>query len=284
MPFSFTSSRCSRSLLRLHNRNGPRLSEIVPSRSAASKVQSPFPRNFPGKPLAIATPRRLTPPVSEFRETQANVLAEKLARDGKTMLLKVASHFGFMWSAWMAGVICFTGVYFILSTNLYELNVELPWFVPIAYRLSAIVLVAMGSFSILRSSRLLSSIEILPGKDHATLLFKIRRNIPLPFIKHRVLTAPVSDVSVERRVVVSGQSPALEPRDLGDLEKNIIIIILRRLTLAASRFVAGAKQFMFSDRIIFLHIKGHRGTWKLDSNALLPAGDHFFLRVVKFED
>jgi hypothetical protein len=283
---SLTPFRVSRPLLRLCNQSGQRISETpsIRSRSAASKVQLPSKRIPPKKPLSAATPRRLGPQASEARDTQHNLLAENLARDGKSVLFKAACQTGYMWSAWMPGVICICGVFLILSTNLYAENAELHWFVPVAYRMSAIVLVAIGSWSILRSSSLLSSIEILPGKDQARLLFKIRRNVPLPFIKPREIIASAADVTLERKIVTFIGSPILEASRLETRDGNIVIRIARRISLAVSRFFAGARQFMVSEGIIYLHIKDHRGRLKLDANGLHPEGGPLFLKMVKYED
>ena len=240
-------------------------------------------QNVPEKPSVPAPPRRLAPQAFEVLAPQRNVSPEVLPPNGM-IAFRAVSQAGHMYMAWMSGMMCVGGVFVILYTKLHEANAELPWFVPMAYRMSIIVLVGMASWSILRSSRLLSSIEILPGKDQARLLFKIRRNIPLPLIKPKVLIVPASDVSLERRVVASMGSPVLNAGSMGSLDGNIVIRIARHVAGAFSRFFVGARQFFFDDGIIYVHVKGHSGKWKLDSNGLLPDGDQLFLKIVRIED
>lgn len=250
--------------------------------SASSFTSSKPPRNArhisnptaPKKPSSAVITHRLPPTVSKVQDTQRNSLALSLVREGKLLLFKAPSHAGFISAAWTAGALCLGGALIISSQRLYEANPGLPWFVPGVYRIVAIFMVAFGTWAILRSSRLISSIEILPGKEKARLLFSIRRNIPLPFIKPKKMTLYASDITLERKVVtMMGQPPA----DAGSLG------IARRISGTLFSFFAGSRQFFFSDGIVNVHVAGHKGTWKLDWNGLFLDGGRPLFQLVKFD-
>ena len=211
------------------------------------------------------------------------MLARKLAENGKVALFRAGSHTGLICTAWMAGFISFGGAWIIINLGLHQANEELPWFVPGTYSVVIVLLVAMGGWSILRSSRLLSAIEILPGQDRARLLLSVRRNIPLPFIKPKTLTVDASDVMMGRRLV----RPLVEPIPLAgsfrDRKTSIIKEIARRLNLMLFRYFVGARQFVLSDGIMSIRVRGQRGTWKLDTYGWFLAGGDRLLEVIKWE-
>ncbi len=276
-----------RSAFRIRNRKFQIVVPIFSSRPAATtsgiKVP-PVPGSaVPKKPSSAAVSRSLAPDAAEVQDARQNLLAQTLAQQGNVKLFQAASHTGFMCMAWIGGVICFGGTLIILNQRLYEENKELPWFVPGTYRIVAVCLVALGGWSIARSSRLISSIEILPGNDKARLLFKIRRNIPLPLIKPKEMIVHVSDVSFQRRVVAFMGRPPPNTGSWGNLDKGFIIGIAGRISAALLRFFAGARQFIFSDGIIKVSMQGQGGIWKLDSNGLFHDGGRPLFEMVKFE-
>lgn len=254
---------------------------VTTDSSSLSKVPPVSKLGVPTKPSSIAVPRGLIPDASEIRETKRNQLAQNLIRNGKVLLFQAASHTGFMCMAWIGGVTCFAGTLMILNQRLYEANKELPWFVPSIYRVVAVFLVALSGWSISRSSRLISSIEILPGKDKARLLLKVRRNIPLPFIKPKKMTVHASDVSFQRRVVAALGRP---PNDAANLDKGFMTGIASGISATLYRFFAGSRQFILSDGIIKVSVKGHGGIWKLDANGLFLDGGGPLFELVKIKD
>lgn len=277
----FRSSLCScRSTLRLCSRDLKTNISMHLSRPAATKPSSsaaPRPKpSAPKKPLSAAISPSLAPHAAQVQDARRNLLAQNLARGGKMVLFQAPSHVAFMCTAWMAGTISFGGALIILNQRLYEANEHLPWFVPSAYRIVAVFLLALGGWAVLRPSRLISSIEILPVNNKAHLLFKIRRNIPLPFIKPRQMTVAVSDVIVGRRVVADMAQP---PPAAGSSGKGIS----KGVSFWFFRLFTGARQFIFFEGIIKLGFKGHGGIWKLDTNGLFSDGGRLF-QMIKFED
>ena len=166
-----------------------------------------------------------------------------------------------MFSAWLWGCTCIGGALFIANARLWEANEELPWFVPGTYRLVGVVLVAVGAWSILRSNRLLSSIDVLAGSERPRLLFRVRRNIPLPFIPSKKLIVDLSDVVVDQRVVVQlGQ-----PHHDVSAEGGILASTFHGIKTSILRFFNGFRQFWFSDGVLRVHVRGRRGFWKIDT-------------------
>lgn len=251
--------------------------ETVSMRFAATKA--PSKGQSASKPtLAKRAPgasilREVHPLASEILDSERNRRALGLARDGKAMLFKAPSHVGFMSAAWFGGVVCIGGGLLIIHMGLVEANDELPFFVPGVYRVVVFFLAALGSFSISRSFRLISSIEILPRNGKAMLLLNVRRNIPLPFIKPKTMALHLSDVSLGRKMVAAIGQPVPDASSLG---------MASRLSIMLFRFFAGVRQFVFSDGLAHLHVKGHSGTWKLDSKGLFVDGGRPLFSLVDF--
>jgi hypothetical protein len=230
------------------------------------------------------SPRGLAPNASQVQDAQRNLMAHNLARSGNVTLFRAPSHAGFMCTGWLAGAVCFAGALIILNQRLYEQNKELSWIVPVAYRIVVIFLVALSGWSIIRSSRLLSSIEILPGPNKAKLLLRVRRNIPLPFIKPKALIVDTSDLSLGRGVIAAMERSVPDARSSGNLDSGILSRIRKRISISLFRFFAGARQYIFSDGIIQVYVEGYSGAWKLDSKGHFLDGGVPFFHLVKFKD
>jgi hypothetical protein len=279
---------CRRSALHIRSRNHQTVFSNLPSRPVTTKSSS---SNVPPvskpvvsrKPAPTAKPRSLAPDAAEVREAQRNRHVQKFARDGKVILFQAQSHAGFMFGAWVGGAVCFGGALLIVNLRLYEENKELSWFVPVAYRLAAIFLVAIGGWSVVRSSRLISSVEILRGNGKAQLVLNVRRNVPLPFIRTQKIIVPASDVILHRRMVAHMGRPPYDPSDLKNLREGFVIGTASRVVAAFYRFFAGVRQFIFSDGLIQLAIQGRGGVWKLDSNGLFLDGGNPLFEAVGFD-
>jgi hypothetical protein len=239
----------------------------LPSRSAASKPPSKA-------PPVQARPTTPPPNAAEMRERQRSLLAQKSIQDGQAMLFRAHSHTGYMSAAWIAGAMCLSGALLIFNLKLHEANNELHWLVPIAYRVSGVFLVMVGSWSILRSSRLVSSIEVLRRNGKAMLLFKVRRNIPLPFIKPKEMIVDASDVVLHRRMVL----PMGPPPDLRSSTG-----IPSQILAAPHRFFAGTRQFILSDGIVKISVTGRGGLWKVDSNGWFLDGGNRLFELANFD-
>lgn len=280
----------SRSALRLHGEQChtkyPRRIALVHSRPIATKPSNsghpPSRPDFPRKPSTSTIGRNIAPQATQVQDAQLNSLAQNLVRDGKTVIYQAPSHAAFMGMAWVAGAMCLGGALIILDQRLYEGNKDLPWFVPGAYRIVAVFLISIGGWAVLRPSRLISSIEIMPGNNRARLLFRIRRNLPVPFIKPRRMTVNFSDVSVQRRVVVGPWEPAQRAALSGQPGEGIMKRLANGVSGVFSSLLIGARQFLYYDRIIKLSVKGYGGAWKVDSTGLFSDGGRPF-NMIRFE-
>ncbi len=280
---------CSqRSILRIRSRDSQNVLACFPARAAATKsfrkvlpVRKPA---VPQKPASSVVHHGLAPNAAEVRDARRNLQAQDLAGSGKGMLFQAQSHAGYMFTGWIGGIICFAGAFAILNQRLYEENEELHWTVPVGYRLSAIFLVGLSGWAVARSSRRISSIEILPGKNKARLILNVRRNIPLPFIKPRSMNVLASHVTLQRRVITPMGRPPQDARSSGNSDESFVLGIARSISTVPYRFFAGARQFIFSDGIIKVSIEGHGGTWKLDGNGRFLDGGARLFDIVKFED
>lgn len=274
---NFISSH--RSTLRVDRSSCQTIRTTIYSRSAASNPPSKVPRiqesDVLRRPPPIGRPRSPASGTVEFQDGQRNLLSHKLARTGSVVLFQAQSHAGFMFAAWIGGITCVAGALLILHLKLHEANKELPWFVPSIYRIVIVFLVAIGSWSIIRSSRLISSIEMLRVNGKAQLVLKVRRNIPLPLIRPKEITVNASDVVLQRTIVTPMGRPLRDPRTFTGLAS--------RIGAAPHRFFASARQFIFSDGIIQLSVLGRDGTWKVDSNGLFLDRGRPLFDVVKFE-
>jgi hypothetical protein len=163
-----------------------------------------------------------------------------------------------------------------------EKSTELPWWVFLVNRFVAVFLVGAAGIIYLRASKLITSMELVPGKDRVRVLLKVRRNVPLPFIAPRRVVVDIPDVTIERKVVA--------PMELRDEEikeciaKGIQLRLSKRIRLAIYRFFAGAKQFFDSSGIIYLYIKGQKGTWKLSAYGNIVEGGRPFHGLFEFDE
>lgn len=268
-----------RSALRIGRLSSHTVRTTIHSRSAASKSSSNVPRipkaDIPRRPPSIGPPRNPASNIVELQARQGNPLTTKLVNTGRVVLFRAQSHAGFMFAAWVGGITCVGGALLILHLKLHEENKELPWFVPISYRIVIVFLVAVGSWSIIRSSRLISSIEMLRLNGKAQLVLKVRRNIPLPFIRPKEITVDASDVVLQRQMVTPMGRPPRDPRSFTG--------IASRIGAVPHRFFTSARQFIFSDGIIQLSVLGRDGKWKVDSNGLFLDHGKLLFDVVKFD-
>lgn len=276
---------CSyRSALGTRGRKCQTIFRTFPARAVATKpLNNVSPAGKPvvlKKPPPTTTAGRLAPDATDVRDAHRNRLAQELAQNGNVLLYQAQSHVGFLFAAWVGGASCLGGALLILNLKLYEANKELPWFVPGAYRMTGVFLVAISVWSIARSSRLIYSIQLLAGNGNPRLLLKIRRNLPLPFVKPREMTVLTSDVTLKRRMV----APMGRPPQVANLDRGYITSIPSRIGAALSRFFASARQFVFSDGIVKVSVEGRGGIWKLDSNGLFLDGGNRLWEVVKFVD
>ncbi len=257
------------------------------SRAAATgspRQLLPVPKpDVTNKPLSGVIQRSVAPRASDVRDDRLRLLANNLARDGKRTLFRAESHVGNMCAAWMGGILCLAGALTFLNEKVHEASKELPWFVPAAFRISAIFLVGMAGFAITRSARLISSIEILPGNDKARLVLNVRRNIPLPLIKPKKLIVLASDVTLQRKVVTPMGEQVQTTSRLENSRKSFILEVARSISAALSRFFVGVRQFIFMDGIIWVSLKGRGGSWKLDSYGRFPEDGDRLMKLVKME-
>lgn len=265
------SIRCSRPLLRQTN------SWTVTVRCATTKApgkgQSASTPTLSKKPPHASIPSKIQPLASELREAERNEKALGLARGGKALLYKAPSYAGFTSMAWFAGAACIGSALVLAKMGMLGENQELPWFVPGTYRVVAVLLVALGCFSISRSFRLISSIEILARNDKAMLLLKVRPNIPLPFIKPKHMALHLSDVAFRHRMAAEIGQPVPDASSSG---------MARRISIALFRFFVGVRQFMNSDGLAHLYVNGYTGTWKLDVKGFFLDGGRPLFDLVKF--
>ena len=271
-----------RSALPMRVRGCQKLFTTFPSRATATgppkKVLS-----IP-KPVSGAASRSIAPSALEVQDSRLSLLANNLVRDGKGTLFQAESHVGYMYAGWMGGIVCLGGALLILNEDVYEANKELPWFVPGAFRVSAVFLIGIAGWAIARSARRISSIQILPGNDKARLVLNVRRNIPLPFITPQRMTVLASDVTLQRKVVMPLGKRFLAAPSLRNPDQSFVLGVARSIGAALSRFFAGARQFIFSDGIIWVSIKGRGGSWKLDGNGRFPDNGNRLTKMVKVED
>ncbi|KAF7510675.1 hypothetical protein GJ744_006041 [Endocarpon pusillum] len=274
---------CSyRSALRMRARGCQKLFTTFPSRATATG--SPRKVLSVPKPMSGAVSHSVAPSASEVRDSRLSLLANNLARDGKATLFQAESHAGYMYAGWMGGLICLGGALLLLNEDVYDAKKELPWFVPGVFRVSAVLLIGFAGWAVARSARRISSIQILPGNDKARLVLNVRRNIPLPFIKPQRMTVLASDVTLQRKVVIPMGKQFQAAPSLRNPDQSFIRRVARSIGAALSRFFSGARQFICSDGIIWVSIKGRGGSWKLDGYGRFPENGDRLMKMVQMED
>lgn len=227
------------------------------------------------------SPPRIAPTISEVQDEKRQLLALRLIQDGKSVLWKAPSHSGFAIAGFVTGTFCLTCGLLTVVMDAAEDYTDLPWYVPVTARFGVVIVLGGAGVAFLRTSRLISSVELVRVKDRARIMFKVRRNIPLPFIPPRRLVVDFSDVIVQRRLVVLMDWSGRKIQE--KWASGVQLRLAERIKLMLFHFYASTKQFFDSSGLIYLYIKGRKGFWKLSAYGLALDGGQPFHELVEFQ-
>ncbi|KAJ9612012.1 hypothetical protein H2200_003607 [Cladophialophora chaetospira] len=266
-------------------------------RPKGQPIQSPIPKsNRPARsrpPPSIITQDSAVPTrnatalgLSELPPELARKqwYAQKLYESGRTMIYRPPSHFGIYTASWLMGGSALITASALAYTNLWAFGVESdhPTIVAVAYRVAIVVFSALGWFMIMRSWRIIKSIDLVSVDGLVKMAVQVRR--PLPFLKPKVYLVAPHQFQFERKFVQQMEYPdfmldeevaGTEGRPPSSLSSSIGRAISRGMFY----IFASTKRIMTLEGFMWVSLEGTGGQIKLDTQGVFSNGDKVLLEM-----
>ncbi|KAI9798099.1 MAG: hypothetical protein M1833_004996 [Piccolia ochrophora] len=241
-----------------------------PSKSTSPQSSPTKPSTLPKGPSALLKPTASTTRTAIYR-TFADTLA---LRQSPTLLYQAPPHAGYIIGSYTSGLFCITYAGYNFIAHYLQPPVDLPGWVPIAFGFVCFFMTCMGTWLLLAPSRLIRTITAIPigtTPRSITLEVRLRRWLPIPFMKPRTFTCPPQDVTITPRLF-EHPPPALSLAEVKRQEEKqreferarILTAPFRHLSYACWRGLRAVKRVWTREGFSNLKAKGERGVMKLD--------------------
>lgn len=288
----------SRHLLRHSSKFAPihRASSGLSSIHRASSSVKAGPNRATGSKLASV---KLPPIVATLtpQQRRAAYHADKLYHVGKTSLFKAPSHFAYLLGSWVISLSCIAAAMYTYFSGLWktESSPDLPgsaprrpglaFFVPVANVLTMITIGTLGSWILVRSSNLVTAIELIKTAAGIRMRVSVRR--PIPILPQRKLVIAPYDLLLPRSAIRPASVPSFaEMPDEGKGSKP-----LRFGTWAAKKISFKLWSYFNGSRKIFTHegflvanVRGQKEGYKVDIEGTFPNGVWNLVEVSTLEE
>jgi hypothetical protein len=249
--------------------------------------EGPIKSSKKGLPIPSKLPRQNEIPIVSNAQTAQNLQKQNLAKylfeSGETLLYQAPSHVGFLTATFLTGTMCLFGAAATSSTELWKPQEGLPWWINTAYRLGIICFAFLGGWIVLRATRHITSIKLMPKGERVKILVTVRRMIPLPFVPpKKIVTDPVDFVLPSRmvaQVAIPTWLGSQEPKITGPLSSRIA----KRISLALWTYFAGMRKVFTHEGFLDVKIKGTNGLWKLDTAGNFAGKGRNLLDIVSYD-
>lgn len=240
--------------------------KLNPKASGLFQFHSRAISRFPRRSIHTSVTRRAKLPTrdptrSQVRLSRQQLYANNLYEEGNTRLYTTPRNVAYTAGAYFFGFGCIGGaIWFFFENFSHQRDTSaLPWFVPVSYRLSMIVLSLLGGWIILRSGKQVKTVNLIQESGRVKVLITMRKPFPLPFLRPRQIVSDVNDFVLPRELVLS-------PSDYQSLTSNPIpekTGILASISRLFSGFFLNTRRIFTQEGFVIATIKNETG-FKLD--------------------
>ena len=202
--------------------------------------------------------------------------AQKMYEAGRTLVYRPPSHFGMHAAAWAIG-----GSAIAMASLLAYANIDanlaaqgLPWWVRVTHVFGIVIFSSLGCFLILRSSRIIKSIDLVSLDGMAKMDVRVSR--PLPFMAPRPYLISPYEFQMEPKFVQQMEYPRFMLDEVPNTEStstSFLSNIGRSISQAIYYPFASTKRLLTLEGFMWVSIPGAGSRLKLDTQGLFSNGD-----------
>lgn len=195
----------------------------------------------------------------------------KVAKEGNILLFKAPRHGGYRFGAYCLAGFCFAYAIYNSNTMIRDPITPAPRWLQACVGAGCILMSVMGTIALLRTARLIKTVNAFRSNNQTYLRFTVRSMIP--FRSVRVDVQP-RQIAVSRQLTVSPdtmtpiQSAEMEhtrPVSRFSLLKNPI----KGVSIGFWHMFRALRQLFTQEDFIVLKLKGHMGDFRMDSNGFV---------------
>ena len=210
--------------------------------------------------------------------------ADKMYQEGKTALFRAPSHFGYLLGSWLLGLGCISGSLFMLDDGHWkeDPNSPFPWFVPVAYRLSILIMAGLGFWVLWQSRRLVTAIDLVEVAGERRMRVSIHRIVPFPFVPPRRLLIAPYDLQLPEKAIRPGQVPRFAEMPQEDNRSRPLRFgtwVGKKISFSLWSFFASQRKIMTHEGFMTASIKGQTEFFKIDIAGTFPYGARSLIDV-----
>jgi hypothetical protein len=256
-------------------------------RSAAPAIRGPPKVKVPVTKKGLNLPRsRPGLPEAQSRKSQS---AEQMFEVGETALYKTPSHFWYIIGSWAMGLGCIASSAYMIELGLWkeDPNSNLPFFVPIGYKLSIITTFLLANWILFRSTRLVTAIDLVKQAGVVRMRVCVRRIAPLPFLPPRRLYIAPYNLQIPKSAIRSAEVPKFARMPREDSRSNSLMFgtwAAKKVSFSLWKGFAAQRQIWTHEGFLKASIKGQTGHFKIDLEGQFPNGARNFVDVSGTEE
>lgn len=202
-------------------------------------------------------------------------LALKVAREGDIVLFRAPSHRAYVIGAYGIGVFCFAYAIFNSYDVFTDAKIERPQWQRALFGGVVVFMSAFGTWIFSRTTHLVRNITAVKTNMKQTpvkIRFAVRRMIP--FTKPYYLEVAPSQVSIQRRLVVSVESMRRFEKDAKmtpteEPQSGFFKAPGRVMSTGIWKIFMSLRQLFTSEDFILLNVEGHSQSFRVDSNGFV---------------
>ena len=215
-------------------------------------------------------PKRIQIPVGAGRlpgssnaAPRSQYLANTMYKEGRTLLYEAPKSLSYSVNAHILGIACIGSTLWLLSSQFWKAP-DLPWIVPLSYRLSMFVMTGLGFWMIYRTWGQVKRIELISQMSRARIQTTIRKRVP--FMKPQQIVSDVDEFVLPR-------SMESFDSEIGPIEAISTegMTITQRISYFIWRNVLAVRRLFTNELFIVTKIKSIQG-YKIDYTGDFPQG------------
>ena len=252
----------------------PKTKPVTPTSQTLHPQPTNVPRSsLPARDAAASWLNELPPDLA-----RKQWYAQKLYDSGQTAIYRSPSHIGIYAASWLMGGSAVTIAGLLAYANLWvwEVNTGLHWIVPTAHRCGIIVFSAMGWLVIMRSLRIIKSIDLVSVDGIVKMAVQVRR--PLPFLRTKEYLIAPHRFQMDQKFVQQMEYPEwmrddeAAPDPEAAPSRGLLSGIGRAISQAIYYPFASTRRLMTLEGFMWVSFEGTSGKMKLDTQGLFSNG------------
>ena len=225
----------------------------------------------PAKPARSPEPDDATLKFAGRRPEGLGALERRVAKEGNILLFQAPNHNGYRLGAYCLAGFCFTYSAYNSYTVFRDEITPIPRWLQVCIGVGCLLMTVMGTVILLRTQRLIKTINAFWANDKTTIRFTVRSMIPFRKI---VIDVEPRQIAIARQLVVSPDS--MSAFHGGEMEQgprapktNFFRQPIKSTSITIWRLFRNLRQLFTEEDFIFLRLQGHKGVYRMDSNGFV---------------